>query len=944
MGPVTEIQRQLLEREGELTVLRAAADQTRSGQGGVVVIEGSAGAGKSALVTAASTYAASSGLQVLTARGSELEREFPFGAIRQLFESPLASATPTRRQELLGGAAAAAEWVIGPVGPGGPGSARAEAGFAAVHAIYWLATNFATRTPMLIVVDDLHWVDEASVRSLSYLTRRIGDVPILLVVALRPAEPEAPAALLDELRVQPGVTVVTPATLSRSAVDSLVHGRMPGADDALCGALHTASAGNPLYLHELLRAISAADSPSAETVREASVPTLADRVTRRIARVAPKAASLTAAMAVLGDGGRLALATAIADTTQDEAARIVHQLKRIEVLAAEDPFAFVHPLVRRSVYESLSLAERDSAHIAAAELLREAGAPVEAIAAHLGAARPNGSSVVAATLARAADEALSRAAPEAAVRWLRRALAEDASDPPRAVLLFAAGRAEMVLRDPAAITHLHEALNLSTESDLRTQIVVALSELLMAAGQWESGSKLMAQAIEEAGDDDPGLVVELETIRALTAAYDPRLVETFDRKRSRLEQLALGDSWAAHALTMLLAAACACRGEHVADVAQRVEHGFWNGRLLSERGAGGWATSQGLSALVLVDEYDRAIAAADMVAAEGARSGAILAVLSGPGYRGQVYSRRGDLRAAEAELRSAVDMLMDTGMGMWIASVFHMFQDAILERPGLADIATLAETLVAEPVLLATSAGAMLLECRGLLRLARGERTSAIGDLRACAATNTVLKMSPTYSAWRSELALALPAAEHDEAQQLVADELTLAQQIGLPRPLGIALRASGMLTRGEAGIELLHDSVSTLECSEAHLQRARSLVELGAALRRHHRRAEAREPLLKGMDLAYRCGAPRLVDRATVELRAAGARPRRIVRTGADALTASEARVGSLAARGRSNAEIAQELYVSLKTVETHLSHAYSKLGLSGQGARKQLAEVLGA
>jgi len=97
-------------------------------------------------------------------------------------------------------------------------------------------------------------------------------------------------------------------------------------------------------------------------------------------------------------------------------------------------------------------------------------------------------------------------------------------------------------------------------------------------------------------------------------------------------------------------------------------------------------------------------------------------------------------------------------------------------------------------------------------------------------------------------------------------------------------------------------------------------------------------------MDLAYRCGATRLVAGAEDELRATGAKPRRVAQSGADALTASEARVGRLAARGHSNAEIAQELYVSLKTVETHLSHAYAKLGLSGQGARKRLAKALGS
>ena len=136
--------------------------------------------------------------------------------------------------------------------------------------------------------------------------------------------------------------------------------------------------------------------------------------------------------------------------------------------------------------------------------------------------RPNQSPTVASTLARAADEALSRAAPEAAIHWLHRALAEGAPEPSRAVLLFATGKAEMVLRDPASVAHLQEALELADEPNLRAQIVVVLCELLMALGQWESGSRLMAQMIAEAGGHDPSSSSNWRSIRALTAAYDPR--------------------------------------------------------------------------------------------------------------------------------------------------------------------------------------------------------------------------------------------------------------------------------------------------------------------------------------------------------------------------------------------------------------------------------------
>ena len=236
----------------------------------------------------------------------------------------------------------------------------------------------------------------------------------------------------------------------------------------------------------------------------------------------------------------------------------------------------------------------------------------------------------------------------------------------------------------------------------------------------------------------------------------------------------------------------------------------------------------------------------------------------------------------------------------------------------------------------------MLVETRGRLRLVGGDRTGALADLRACAATYEAVGFGPRLTGWRSALALALPVAERDEALALVDAELEQATATGLARPRAVALRAAGLIRGDDAGLGCLGESVALLEATPARLERARSLVELGAALRRRGRRNQAREPLAAGMELAHRCGAERLVARAGEELRAAGARPRRIARTGVDALTPSERRAARLAAEGRSNAEIAQELFVSLKTVETHLTHVYLKLGLTGPAPRRMLAGVL--
>jgi DNA-binding CsgD family transcriptional regulator len=914
------------------------------GRGRLIMVEGAAGSGKSALAAAAIERATTGGLRALRARGGELEREFAFGAIRQLFEPVLAAAARTERRRLLSGAARPAEWVL--TTDADAGGDRSAAGFAALRAIYWLASNLAETAPLLLVVDDAHWVDASSLRALSFVSRRIADLPIVVLVALRGEEPGAPVELLDDLRAEPAAVRVALSSLSPGSTAEIVRESLPTASTDVCAAFHTATAGNPLFLRELLRTVGAdgrlsGDEPAA-VVRDASLRSLGDRVVRRIARVAPGAPALTTAMAVLGDGGRLPIAARLAGIDESEAGWIAATLRRLEVLATEDPVEFVHPLVRRSVYDLLSVTERDAAHTAAAGLLRAAGAPAEAIAAHLGTVRPSGSTTVATTLVEAAQQALARAAPDEALRWFRRALVERASRPPRAAILAQLGNAEVAGRDPSAIAHLQEALELAEDPELRARVSVGLTEILVNAGQWEAGRAVIAAAAEEHGRGGSDLALDVAALRAVTMAYDPGLIEEFDRERAWFAQLTAGEGWAAHALAAVLGAVAANRGEGVETVVPLLERALEGGRLLGGRDAGAWASAQVLGALVAIEDYERTLAAGEVLNAEALRCGSLAGLITALGHRGWVAARRGDLAAAEAELRTGLAVVVQAGMPMMVVSGFFFLEDAILERPSLDDVAAMVEATELDPIFLGTWSGAMLLDVRGRVRVAHHQRGAGIEDLRASGETASALRIGPTLSSWRSALALALPPEQRGEAAELVAEELDLARASGLPRPQGIALRAAGILDPDESGIERLRESASVLEGSEARLEHARSRVELGAALRRRNRRAEARDQLTVGIELARRCGADRLAIRARDELRAAGGRPRRQATTGRDALTASELRVALLAADSRTNPEIAQELYVSLKTVETHLSHAYAKLGLAGQGSRGRLAEAL--
>src|SRR5436309_2705930 len=244
----------MLEREAELAALAATLDAAGAGDGRLVVVEGSAGIGKTRLLAEVRALARAAEMQVLSARGGELEGEFAFGIVRQLFEAPLAAATPELRADLLSGAAglSGSLFASAPT-PSGEG---AESSFAMLHGLYWLAANFASRTPTLVVVDDLHWADEPSLRWLHYLARRLEGLPLLLLMGTRPPEQATLPALVGELLADPAAVVIRPAVLGRESGAALAGqrlGKEPAA--AFAAALETGSGGNPLYLIALLDAV-----------------------------------------------------------------------------------------------------------------------------------------------------------------------------------------------------------------------------------------------------------------------------------------------------------------------------------------------------------------------------------------------------------------------------------------------------------------------------------------------------------------------------------------------------------------------------------------------------------------------------------------------------------------------------------------------------------------
>ena len=198
----------LLEREAEVSAIEAVVETAAAGAGRMIAVEGRPGAGKTRLVSEARRLASAAGFEVLAARSADLEQEFAYGVVRQLFEPYLASLPAAEREEFLSGTAALAQRLFDDEEL--TGATPADVPFAVLNGLYRLATNIAERKPLALVVDDLHWADAPTLRWLSFLARRLEGVPLLVVVSLRPPEQSVERELLTEIVSDPGALVIRP--------------------------------------------------------------------------------------------------------------------------------------------------------------------------------------------------------------------------------------------------------------------------------------------------------------------------------------------------------------------------------------------------------------------------------------------------------------------------------------------------------------------------------------------------------------------------------------------------------------------------------------------------------------------------------------------------------------------------------------------------------------
>jgi DNA-binding CsgD family transcriptional regulator len=935
----------LVERDGELAQLGELLQAAQNGRGGVAIIEGPPGIGKTGLLQAVCDAAEGDAVEVLGARGGDLERDLPFGVVRQLFELRLRRAERGGTNSLLEGPAELARAVL--LG-GGEATAigAGDRSYAILHGLYWLTSNLAEQTPLLLAVDDAHWADVPSLRFLHYLARRVEDLPVLMIVTLRPTEPEARAEFTARMRTDPPATVLHPAPLSRRAIAGLVRDRLGGEPaPEFCDACHAATQGNPFLLGELIAELEADEvEPTAQAVARV-VQLVPDAVTRhvlaRLMRLPADAPELARAVAVLGTKVDLGHAGELAGLDEHAAARAADALARAELLRSGVPLEFTHALIREAIYADMAPGERSLAHARAARLLGEVGAPADRVAMQLLVAGRAAEPWAVDALRRAASDALEQGGPESAATYLRRALDEPLDDGVRAEVVFELGQAEALVEGLAASARLTEALRLAQEPKRRAAIAALLARRLFYEGGAEAAVAVCRDALEELGESDAALRARLEAELLLNAMSSPSLVRVTGELTARGLRSRHAEGFGAKALLAGSAWVGAVAGLPAEAMTMRAEQALAGGELLAED-TGGPAFI--CAALVLaVADSERALetCAAGLRAARATGNG--FAFATNKSFTSRVRLFRGELSDAVADGTEGLEACenYEIAIGPCYASAF--LAEALMER-GELDAAERALERASAPgdEVPDNSHWHPFLDSRSQLLLLRGEPRRALEETLECGRRYVALGgRNPGWIAWRSRAAICLTLLDEDlgRARLLAEEELELARAFGAPRALGRALRVYGVVVGGKPGLQSLRDAVAVLEESPARLELAHAVCDLGAALRRGGERQASREPLRRAVAIAHACGATALEERAHDELLASGARPRRRPTTGVDALTPTELRVAAMAATGLTNREIAQHRFVSLKTVETHLGRAYRKLDVK---SRTELPQAL--
>ncbi|MEU0433866.1 AAA family ATPase [Streptomyces sp. NPDC006290] len=950
--------RTLFERESELS----AADEALSdlvglrrdvgeppgrSRGTLLAFAGRAGIGKTTLLAEVRRRSAAKGCTVLSARGGEQEQRVAFHVARQLLQPQLAGFSEAELRASLGSWYAIVGPALGLCAPS-EGAPPDQQGLRA--GLDWVLTHLAVqRAPMVLLLDDAHWADAESLSWLAAFAPRAEQLPLLLAVAYRPDELPEHAEAFRGLPGRAGQRPIGLEPLSAAAVARLVREDLgTQADDAFCRECWAVTAGNPFEAVELTAKVRdrglTPTEDGAHLLRDLAAAVKGSGIVARLERLGTATVRFAWACAVLGTEIHPTLAAAVAGLGSEEAADAADALRTARILTGADPLEFVHPLIATAVYRDIPGSVRVALHGQAAWCVIDEGLGPAAAARHLMETHPDGDTWIVQQLRAAARETQRAGAPDAARRYLARALREPPPFEDRAAVLYELGCASLLTEPTTTVNHLRAALEEPiTDPELRHNIVYRLSQVLAHSDRLAEASETLAREIPVTGDARVRLRMQSEQFMWDAFRADEPDSPARSRRLARLADRLTGHDLTERYVIGLRAWDATLRGEPAHIALHHAERAL--------AGGFGWAEAdRGFEVPVLVAMTfmyaDRPGRTEELFAtgiADFESQGWHGAHLSfGYTILGYVRFRRGRLAEAEDFVRAGLRLAERVGPGTpvhWYA-VGTLIQ-VLLARGQVEEAARTGEAYAFCAPFPAAVTFPDAQTVYGELLLARGLTKDAAVELSSAGRRLDPRGMrNPAWCPWQLHLARAESHDAPDRAVATALEAVNRARQYGAPSGIGQALRVAAEVSPGPARVRLLEESVGHLERSPAAYELACALVALGTELRRAGRPKEAAEHLYRGLDAAVQCGADGLIEDARDELTAAGLRPRRLHSTETDTLTARERTAAALTAQDRTPAQIAEELNVDEHAVARLLSAVYRKVGTDRRGLAAALGE----
>jgi DNA-binding CsgD family transcriptional regulator len=929
-----------VEREAELATIDRLLGQTADGAGRLLVVEGPSGIGRSRLLEETIRRARDARCDVLAARAGELETGYPFEVALRLFEPRLARGA----QGLLHGRAALAAPLLTP-STAAVGSVINETEL--IRGLYGCIVNVCAERPAVIVIDDCHWADDPSLRFLNYLVRRLDDVPLAVVLAVRTGDPSARGDLIDRLVHAGGNVRMRPRELSPVATGEFLRGVAGDPiSEGLISACWRVTKGNPLLLATLAQVLR--DGPGrcgridAAAVAELAPEDLDHVVTRRLRRLGESAVQLARACAVLGDDHPIAMGVALAQLDAEAGAVAAARLRSAQILADAGSTTFEHPIIRTAVYAQLDAAERRTIHPRAARLHFDRGWDSSVVAAHLLKGHVPDEPWAIEALRAGAGVVARRGAPELAVIYLQRVLELPAAKECEAGILLELGITEAASGRSTSLARFERALPILKEPTDQAVALHALGQTLYRRGRQKEAIEAFRRGAHlfSGVDEDAALMFEAELECAAIIVDGYALARLSPAVREATLRV---PGSAADRVALAVGAFCSSLSGHdVAAAGRLAEQALGQGALLREQTSEGMAVKLAVLALAFSGRGGEAARQAGLLLDDARARGAAVAFAEASMVRAVAHFARGHITEAMADAQAAIDgeLTRDWHMAGVVPRSIRVV--CLLER-GEVQLAA-QEARAAESELIGFPGhDAWLSWAIGRVLSAEGELNGALERFRTAGRLAEEADITnPGMIPWRTDAALAaFRAGDVDSAARWLDEEEDRGKGVGLP---GTAARVARVRAFGcpvTERVPLLEEATAGLELPGMELELARGLVDLAVARRQAGYRSDARDGLRRAVDLAHRLGATELERHACAELLASGARPRRAALVGIGSLTPSEGRIARLAAGGQSNRAIADQLFLTKGTVAWHLGRVYRKLGItSREELRARLAD----